>query len=68
MEGRYSIELFQQGGESEGVEKVLARYENLAIARAFFRATTKQHPGRLVMLCERATVLARSDKPDTVPR
>jgi hypothetical protein len=44
MEGRYSIELFQQGGESEGVEKVLARYENLAIARAFFRATTKQHP------------------------
>jgi len=68
MEGKYSVELFRDGGEGAGVEKVLARYENLAIARAFFRTTAKERPGRLIMLRERAGVVARSDGTETVPR
>jgi len=54
--------------EGTGVEKILARYEDRAIARAFFRATIQEHPGRLVMLCDRAGVLARSDRADTAAR
>jgi hypothetical protein len=68
MEGKYSIELFRKYGEGAGAEKVVARYENLAIARAFFRATAKEHPSWGLMLCESARVLARSNRPETVPR
>ena len=65
MGGRYSIELFHVDGEGAGVDQVLARYENLTIARACLRAN--KFPGRLVMLCDRARVLARSDRPETMP-
>jgi hypothetical protein len=67
MEGKYSIELFREGGEGAGVDQVLARYENLTIARAFFKATIKERPDRLIMLCDRARVLARSDRSETMP-
>lgn len=67
MEGKYSIELFREGGEGAGVDQVLARYENLTIARACFRANLKRYPDRLILLCDRARVLARSDRPETMP-
>jgi hypothetical protein len=67
MEGKYSIELFREGGEGAGVDQVLARYENLTIARAWLRANIRKYPGRLVMLSDRARVLARSDRPETMP-
>jgi hypothetical protein len=34
MEGKYSIELFRDGGEGAGIEGVLARHDSLATARA----------------------------------
>ncbi len=65
---QYSIELFREGGEGAGVETVLSRYQSLPVARAQFKATIQEHPERLVMLRDRARVLARSDRSDTVSR
>jgi hypothetical protein len=67
MGGRYSIELFREGGEGAGVDQVLARYENLTIARACLRANIKRYPDRLIILCDRFRVIARSDGPETTP-
>jgi hypothetical protein len=33
-----------------------------------YRGRVSQYPGRLVMLCDRTRVLARSDPPETMPR
>jgi hypothetical protein len=37
------------------------------IARNLYRTIAKEYPDRVVMLCDRARVLARSDRPDTMP-
>jgi predicted ArsR family transcriptional regulator len=37
-------------------------------ARSIYRARVEQYPGRLIMLCDSARVLARSDRPETMPR
>ena len=66
-EGKYSIELFGKGGEGAGMEEIVDRHDNLAVARAIYRGRVSQYPGRLVMLCDRARVLARSDRPETMP-
>lgn len=66
-EGKYSIELFRDGGEGAGIEGVLMRHDSLAAARASYKAAVLKNPGRLVMLCDRARVLARSDRPETMP-
>jgi hypothetical protein len=57
---RYSIELFKQGGE--GIEEVLDRHADLKTARSIYRNCVEKYPGRLVMLCYGAQVLARSDR------
>jgi hypothetical protein len=67
MDGKYSIELFREGGEGDGVEKVLSRYESLPVARVAFKRTIKEYPQRLVMLRDRTRVLARSDWAETAP-
>jgi len=67
MEGRYSIELFKIGGEGAGTETILARHDQLETARTLYRLKVAQHPGRLIMLCERARVIARSDRPEAMP-
>ena len=59
---RYSIELFKQGGE--GIEQVLGRHADVRGARAIHQVSVNRYPGRLVMLCDGARVLARSDRPD----
>jgi hypothetical protein len=62
MDGKYSVELYHEGGEGAGVEATLARHDDLATARALYRWHTLNNPGRLVMLCVRTRVLARSDR------
>jgi hypothetical protein len=64
-ERKYSIELCEAGGE--GIEEILDRHDNLTIARMIYCKLVKQYPGRLVMLCDRAHALARSDRPETMP-
>jgi hypothetical protein len=66
-EGKYSVELFKEGGEGAGQEEIIDRHDNLTVARAIYRGRVSQYPGRLVMLCDRARVLARSDRPETMP-
>jgi hypothetical protein len=65
MEGKHSVELFKPGGEGAGLEEILDRHDSLTVALAIYRGRVAQLPGRLVMLCDRARVLARSDRPDT---
>ena len=65
---KYSVELFREGGEGAGVERVLARHKNLTVARTLYKDALRDNPGRLVMLCDRARVLARSDRPETMPQ
>jgi hypothetical protein len=62
-EGKFSVELFKEGGEGAGQEEIIDRHDNLTVARAIYRGRVNQYPGRLVMLCDRARVLARSDRP-----
>jgi len=65
-EGKYSVELFKEGGEG-AQEEIIDRHDNLIVARAIYRGRVSQNPGRLVMLCDQARVLARSDRPETMP-
>ena len=65
-EGKYSVELFKDG-EGAGQEEIVDRHDNLTVARAIYRGRVAQYPGRLVMFCDRARVLARSDRPETMP-
>ena len=61
---KYSVELFNEGG---GQEEIVDRHDNLTVARAIYRGRVAQYPGGLVMLSDRARVLARSDRPETMP-
>jgi hypothetical protein len=67
MEGKYSIELFRDGGEGAGIEKILVRHDSLTAARVLYKAVVLNYAERLIMLCDRARVLARSDRPETMP-
>jgi hypothetical protein len=59
LAGKYTIELFMPGGEGKGIEAALDSDDRLDTARALYRRAIMKHPGRLVMLCDRAQVLAR---------
>ena len=59
---RYSIELFKQGGE--GIEQVLDRHADSTIAWSIYQTSVERYPGRLILLCDGARVLARSDRPN----
>jgi hypothetical protein len=65
--GKYSVELFKEGGEGAGQEEIIDRHDNLTVARAIYSGRVTQYPGRLVMLRARARILARSDRPETMP-
>jgi hypothetical protein len=67
MEGKYSIELFRDGDEGAGIEKILVRHDSLTVARALYKVAALNCSERLIMLCDRARVLARSDRPETMP-
>ena len=36
-EGKYSVELFKEGGEDGGQEEIIDRHDNLTVARAIYR-------------------------------
>jgi hypothetical protein len=57
--------LFRDGGEGSGIEVMIDSDDRLDAARALYEREIM--PGRLVMLCDRARVLARSDRPETMP-
>ena len=54
-------------GEGAGQEEIVDRHDNLTVDRAIYQGRVSQYPGRLIMLCDRARVLARSDRPETMP-
>jgi hypothetical protein len=54
MEGKYSIELFRDGGEGAGIEKILIRHDSLTVARALYKVAALNCAERLIMLCDRA--------------
>ena len=63
IEGKYTVELFKQGGEGAGIERVLASNDSLPIALGLYDLHRIEHPDRLVTLCDRARVIRRSDRP-----
>jgi hypothetical protein len=65
--GKYLVELFKEGAAGAGQEEIVDRHDNLTVARAIYRGRISQYPGRLVRLRNRARVLARSDRPETMP-
>jgi hypothetical protein len=44
---KYTIELFRDGGERAGIERVLVQHHNLATSRALYKAAVKNNPERL---------------------
>ena len=66
-QARYWIALFGKFGERSGIQRELGRHKDLKTARSVFRQLISQYPDRLIMLCDRARVLARSDRPETIP-
>jgi hypothetical protein len=49
-----------------GVEGVIASEDNLGVARELYKYAIANKPDRVVLLCD--CVLARSDRPETMPR
>jgi hypothetical protein len=66
LAGRYTIELFERD-EGSGTEAVIDSDDRLDTARSLYSRAVMNHPNRLMMLCDRARVLARSDHPETMP-
>jgi hypothetical protein len=64
-EGKYSIELIR-GGEGTDIQIVLAREDDLKVAHTLFSVIADKYPDQLIMLCDRARVLARNDFPETI--
>ena len=51
-----------------GVEAEREREDRLDVARTLYKFLVAQYPDRLITLCDdRARVLARSDRPETMP-
>ena len=64
MEGKYSIELFRDGGEGASIEKILVRHDSLTAARVLYKAVVLNYAERLIMLCDKARLrLLRSFAP-----
>ena len=63
--GKYSIELIRYG-EGTDIQIVLAREDDLKIAHTLFSVIADKYPDQLLMLCDRARILARNDFPETI--
>jgi hypothetical protein len=55
----FSVEVHTPDGS---IEQVVARCAAIPVARAAFQAACKHYPRRLVLLCRKAQILARSDR------
>src|SRR5262249_18020769 len=53
--------------QGSGIEKILVRHDSLTVARALYKVAALNCSERLIMLCDQARVLARSDRPETMP-
>ncbi|HXX52398.1 MAG TPA: hypothetical protein VEI98_14090 [Xanthobacteraceae bacterium] len=49
------------------MKTVLVRHDSLATSRALYKAAVLNHPDRLVILRDRARILAKSDRPESMP-
>jgi len=47
MDGKYSIELFRDGGEGAGIEKILVRHDSLTVARTLYKVAALNCSERL---------------------
>lgn len=56
---RYSVQVLSS---PDRIEEVVARVSELTTAHAVFDLTVTQRPGKLVMLCQKARVIRRSDR------
>ena len=56
LAGRYRIEI-----SGEGIVAVVDSDDRLDVARSLYWHAVMNHPNRLVMLCDRDRVIARSD-------
>lgn len=62
MNNRYSIELIEQSWDNwVAAERILARESDLDAAHALYKFCARQFPNRVVLLADRARILARSD-------
>lgn len=57
----YSVEVWESG-DSNSVERVLARAFNLTLARAIFAAARDEHPNRRITLRHGTRIIADSTK------
>ena len=62
----YAVELLRDGNVGSGIEAVLGQESNLKTALVLYNLMVAYYPGRLIMLCDGARVLARSDRLDTM--
>lgn len=62
--GGYAVELFRGENMGSGIEAVLGQESNLKTALVLYNLMVAHYPGRLIMLCDGARVLARSDSLD----
>jgi hypothetical protein len=62
MKTQYSIELIKDSRDGP-TASILARENDLDTARALYRFCAEQFPNRVILLADRARVLARSDYP-----
>jgi hypothetical protein len=62
----YVVELFRGENAASGIEAVLGQESNLKTALVLYNLMVAHYPGRLIMLCNGARVLARSDRLQTM--
>jgi hypothetical protein len=62
---KYSIEIMNEASGS--IEHVFGRNNDLTTARGLYRRACALFPDRIVLLRDRARLLARSDRPETMP-
>ena len=63
MKTQYSIELIKESRDGSTAASILARETDLDTAHALYNFCARQFPNRVILLADRARVLARSDYP-----
>jgi hypothetical protein len=64
---RYTVWLFKTDAESAGIERVIDTSDDLDALRLSYWQAIIQYSDRLIMVCDRAIVLARSDRLEMMP-